>query len=57
MASLGMATLTTRLDTPLFVRMVASVVCSVLRVVFYMSRGHHVLRGPTTGSVKGEEGK
>jgi multiple sugar transport system permease protein len=52
-ASLGIATLMTQLDTPLFVLMAAGVVFSVLPVLFYMSIQRHVLRGLTAGSVKG----
>ncbi len=52
-ASLGLATLTTQLDTPLFVLMAASVVFSVLPIVFYMAVQRHLLRGLTAGAVKG----
>jgi multiple sugar transport system permease protein len=52
-ASLGIATLMTQLDTPLFVLMAAGVVFSVLPVLFYMAIQRHVLRGLTAGSVKG----
>ncbi|HVX82368.1 MAG TPA: carbohydrate ABC transporter permease [Devosiaceae bacterium] len=52
-ASLGIATLMTQLDTPLFELMAAGVVFSVLPVVFYMVIQRHVLRGLTAGSVKG----
>ena len=52
-ASLGLATLMTQLDTPLFELMAAGVVFSVLPVIFYMLIQRHVLRGLTAGSVKG----
>ncbi len=52
-ASLGIATLMTQLDTPLFVLMAAGVVFSVMPVLFYMAIQRHVLRGLTAGSVKG----
>ena len=52
-ASLGLATLTTQLDTPLFVLMAASVIFSVLPVLFYMSVQRHLLHGLTAGAVKG----
>lgn len=52
-ASLGIATLMTQLDTPLFELMAAGVVFSVLPVIFYMVIQRHVLRGLTAGSVKG----
>jgi len=52
-ASLGIATLMTQLDTPLFELMAAGVVFSVLPVLFYMLIQRHVLRGLTAGSVKG----
>jgi multiple sugar transport system permease protein len=52
-ASLGIATLMTQLDTPLFQLMAAGVVFSVLPVLFYMAIQRHVLRGLTAGSVKG----
>ncbi|MDQ6435360.1 carbohydrate ABC transporter permease [Mesorhizobium sp. LHD-90] len=52
-ASLGIATLMTQLDTPLFMLMAAGVVFSVLPVLFYMAIQRHVLRGLTAGSVKG----
>lgn len=52
-ASLGIATLMTQLDTPLFELMAAGVVFSVLPVLFYMVIQRHVLRGLTAGSVKG----
>jgi multiple sugar transport system permease protein len=52
-ASLGIATLMTTLDTPLFELMAAGVVFSVLPVLFYMAIQRHVLRGLTAGSVKG----
>lgn len=52
-ASLGLATLTTQLDTPLFVLMAASVVFSVLPVLFYMAVQRRLLSGLTAGAVKG----
>ncbi len=52
-ASLGLATLTTQIDTPLFVLMAASVVFSILPVLFYMAVQRHLLRGLTAGAVKG----
>ena len=52
-ASLGLATLTTQLDTPLFVLMAASVVFAILPVLFYMAVQRHLLRGLTAGAVKG----
>ena len=52
-ASLGLATLMTQLDTPLFVLMAAGVTFSVLPVLFYMAIQRHLLRGLTAGAVKG----
>lgn len=52
-ASLGLATLMTQLDTPLFVLMAAGVTFSVLPVFFYMAIQRHLLRGLTAGAVKG----
>lgn len=52
-ASLGLATLMTQLDTPLFVLMAAGVTFSVLPVAFYMAIQRHLLRGLTAGAVKG----
>lgn len=52
-ASLGLATLTTQLDTPLFVLMAASVVFSILPVVFYVTVQRHLVGGFTAGAVKG----
>jgi len=51
--SLGIATLITQLDTPLFVLMAAGVMFSVLPVVFYLAIQRHILRGLTAGAVKG----
>jgi multiple sugar transport system permease protein len=51
--SLGLATLITQLDTPLFVLMAAGVVFSVLPVAFYLAIQRHILRGLTAGAVKG----
>ncbi|HWJ75501.1 MAG TPA: carbohydrate ABC transporter permease [Kaistia sp.] len=52
-ASLGLATLMTQLDTPLFVLMAAGVTFSILPVFFYMAIQRHLLRGLTAGAVKG----
>ena len=52
-ASLGLATLMTQLDTPLFVLMAAGVTLSILPVFFYMAIQRHLLRGLTAGAVKG----
>ncbi len=52
-ASLGLATLITQLDTPLFVLMAAGVVFSVLPTLFYLAIQRHILRGLTAGAVKG----
>ncbi len=52
-ASLGIATLITQLDTPLFVLMAAGVTFSILPVIFYMTIQRHMLRGLTAGAVKG----
>lgn len=52
-ASLGLATLMTQLDTPLFVLMAAGVTFSILPVLFYMAIQRHLLRGLTAGAVKG----
>lgn len=51
--SLGLATLITQLDTPLFVLMAAGVMFSVLPVAFYLAIQRHILRGLTAGAVKG----
>ncbi len=51
--SLGLATLITQLDTPLFVLMAAGVTFSVLPVLFYLAIQRHILRGLTAGAVKG----
>jgi multiple sugar transport system permease protein len=51
--SLGLATLITQLDTPLFVLMAAGVTFSVLPVAFYLAIQRHILRGLTAGAVKG----
>ena len=51
--ALGLATLITQLDTPLFVLMAAGVTFSILPVVFYLSIQRHILSGLTAGSVKG----
>ncbi len=51
--SLGLATLITQLDTPLFVLMAAGVVFSILPVLFYLAIQRHILRGLTAGAVKG----
>jgi len=51
--SLGLATLITQLDTPLFVLMAAGVVFSVLPILFYLAIQRHILRGLTAGAVKG----
>ena len=52
-ASLGLATLMTQLDTPLFVLMAAGVTFSILPVFFYMAIQRHLLSGLTAGAVKG----
>lgn len=51
--SLGLATLITQLDTPLFVLMAAGVTFSVLPILFYLAIQRHILRGLTAGAVKG----
>jgi multiple sugar transport system permease protein len=51
--SLGIATLITQLDTPIFVLMAAGVMFSVLPVVFYIAIQRHILAGITAGAVKG----
>jgi multiple sugar transport system permease protein len=51
--SLGLATLITQLDTPIFVLMAAGVMFSVLPVLFYLAIQRHILRGLTAGAVKG----
>jgi multiple sugar transport system permease protein len=51
--SLGIATLITQLDTPIFVLMAAGVMFSVLPVVFYVAIQRHILAGITAGAVKG----
>ena len=50
--SLGLATLITQLDTPLFVLMAAGVTFSALPILFYLSVQRHILRGLTAGAVK-----
>ena len=51
--SLGLATLITQLDTPLFVLMAAGVTFSILPILFYLAIQRHILRGLTAGAVKG----
>lgn len=51
--SLGLGTLITQFDTPLFVLLAAGVVFSLLPIGFYMAVQRHVLRGLTAGAVKG----
>jgi multiple sugar transport system permease protein len=51
--SLGLATLITQLDTPLFVLMAAGVTFSILPVLFYLAIQRHILSGLTAGAVKG----
>jgi multiple sugar transport system permease protein len=51
--SLGLGTLITQFDTPLFVLLAAGVVFSILPIAFYMAVQRHVLRGLTAGAVKG----
>ena len=51
--SLGIATLITQLDTPIFVLMAAGVMFSVLPVAFYIAIQRHILAGITAGAVKG----
>lgn len=50
--SLGLATLITQLDTPLFVLMAAGVTFSALPILFYLGVQRHILRGLTAGAVK-----
>lgn len=51
--ALGLGTLITQFETPLFVLLAAGIVFSLAPVLFYMSVQRHVLRGLTAGAVKG----